>query len=67
MVNLHTARTVKCDQCDRMYPTGSLLRSHIKESHLVEEVSCDICGKVYANSSKLQGIGVFVRTSIINI
>ena len=47
-----------------MYPTEALLRSHIKESHLVEEVPCDVCGKVYANSSKLQGRGIFCSKNL---
>lgn len=46
--------TFTCDICKKNYPSKSVLKDHIRNTHVVNEVPCSFCGKIFRNKTHLK-------------
>lgn len=55
---IHTAKPVKCDQCDKVAPGPHALYCHIRNVHSEASFKCHLCPKSFRRDTALK---VFLR------
>lgn len=62
----HNSESVKCKQCDKVFPHSHALRRHTRAVHNDSMFQCHLCNKCYKRPDSLKVNVVFYSTIILS-